>query len=237
MSDRLTALHDSVDRLSELVTGLDPDTLMASAYPTEWSVADALSHLGSGAVILLRRLDDGLAGVETPEDASRAVWDEWDAKSPEDQAADALVADRALLDRLEGLSDDERERFSFTMGPMTFDVDDFVGLRLNEHALHVWDVEVVLDPAATHRPRCGRSGGRQPGTVRRIHLAADRHRAGGHRGHHRTPQGFRRHPGRREGDPGADRPVGDPRPGDAGRGLHPPRLRPARPGTYPAGGR
>jgi hypothetical protein len=38
------------------------------------------------------------------------------------------------------------------MGPMTFDVDDFVGLRLNEHALHVWDVEVVLDPAAPIAP-------------------------------------------------------------------------------------
>ncbi|HEY4929435.1 MAG TPA: maleylpyruvate isomerase family mycothiol-dependent enzyme [Acidimicrobiales bacterium] len=152
MSDRLTALHDSVDRLSELVTGLDPDTLTAFAYPTEWSVADVLFHLGSGAVILLRRLDDGLAGVETPDDASRVVWDQWDAKSPEDQAADALVADRALLDRLEGLNDDERERFTFAMGPMTFDVDDFVGLRLNEHALHVWDVEVVLDPAAPIAP-------------------------------------------------------------------------------------
>jgi uncharacterized protein (TIGR03083 family) len=152
MSDRLTALHDSVDRLSELVTGLDPDTLTGSAYPTEWSVADALSHLGSGAVILLRRLDDGLAGVETPDDASRAVWDQWDAKSPEDQAADALVADRALLDRLEGLNDDERERFAFVMGPMTFDIDGFVGLRLNEHALHVWDVEGVLDPAAPIAP-------------------------------------------------------------------------------------
>ena len=32
---------------------------------------------------------------------------------------------------------------------MEFDFDGFVGLRLNEHALHLWDVEVALDPAAT----------------------------------------------------------------------------------------
>ena len=148
MSDRLAALHDSVDHLSGLVTGLDADALVASAYPTEWTIADALSHLGSGAVILLRRLDDGLAGLETPDDAASAVWAVWDAKSPADQAADALVADRALLDRLEGLGDDDRDRFTFDLGPMTFDFDGFVGLRLNEHALHVWDVEVAIDPGA-----------------------------------------------------------------------------------------
>lgn len=148
MTDRLAALHDSVDRLAGLVGALDPEQLTVSAYPTEWTIADTLSHLGSGAVIFLRRLDDGLAGVETPDDAAEAVWDEWNAKTPRDQTADALVADRALLDRLEGLPTEERERVAFDLGPMTFDFDGVVGLRLNEHALHTWDVEVALDPTA-----------------------------------------------------------------------------------------
>ena len=152
MTDRLAALHDSVDHLADLVSGLGPDALTASAYPTEWTIADALSHLGSGAVILHRRFDDSLAGVDTPDDAAQLVWDEWNAKTPTDQAADALVADRALLERLEGLSDADRERFEFAMGPMTFGFDGFVGLRLNEHALHCWDVEVVLDPEAGLTP-------------------------------------------------------------------------------------
>ena len=30
-----------------------------------------------------------------------------------------------------------------------FGFSEFVGLRLNEHALHTWDIEVVADPAAT----------------------------------------------------------------------------------------
>ena len=34
------------------------------------------------------------------------------------------------------------------MGPMTLDFAGFVGLRLNEHALHTWDIEVTLDPHA-----------------------------------------------------------------------------------------
>ena len=31
---------------------------------------------------------------------------------------------------------------------MSFDITGFVGLRLNEHALHTWDVEVATDPKA-----------------------------------------------------------------------------------------
>jgi hypothetical protein len=35
------------------------------------------------------------------------------------------------------------------MGPMTLGFAQFVGMRLNEHAFHTWDIEVVTDPAAT----------------------------------------------------------------------------------------
>lgn len=38
------ALRASVDRLREVVTGLDDAQLHASAYPAEWNVADVLSH-------------------------------------------------------------------------------------------------------------------------------------------------------------------------------------------------
>jgi uncharacterized protein (TIGR03083 family) len=148
MTQRLEALRGSVERLQTVVEMLDPAELVTQAYPTEWTVADVLSHLGSGAQILERRLEDSLANVDTPDDAAPAVWDVWNAMTPDAQAADAVVADRSLLDRLDGLDDEERERFRFAMGPMTFDLDGFVGLRLNEHALHLWDIEVALDPAA-----------------------------------------------------------------------------------------
>jgi uncharacterized protein (TIGR03083 family) len=152
MTERLDALHASVDRLAEVVGTLDPARLTDPAYPTEWTIADTLSHVGSGAVIFLRLLDDSLAGVETPGDAFPSVWDEWNAKSPTEQGADVLVADRALLDRLEGLDVDGRGRFRTTLGPMDVDFDGLVALRLNEHALHTWDVEVALDPTATVGP-------------------------------------------------------------------------------------
>ncbi|HEX8758661.1 MAG TPA: hypothetical protein VF734_01520 [Pseudonocardiaceae bacterium] len=65
------------------------------------------------------------------------------------QRDDALAADAALLAQLEAVAPDDRDRFTSAMGPMTLGFAEFVGMRLNEHALHTWDVEVVADPAAT----------------------------------------------------------------------------------------
>ena len=77
------------------------------------------------------------------------MWDTWNAKSPEEQRDDALAADAALLARLEAVAPDDRDRFSSAMGPMTLDFAQFVGMRLNEHAFHTWDIEVVSNPEAT----------------------------------------------------------------------------------------
>lgn len=47
----------------------------------------------------------------------------------------------------------ERDRFALAMGPLRLGFTEFVAMRLNEHALHTWDVEVALDPAATLPPQ------------------------------------------------------------------------------------
>jgi len=143
------ALRSSVERLRDLAAPMSQEELTAGAYPTEWTVAQVLSHLGSGAVITQRRLDDALAGENTPDDFAPGVWDTWNAKGPVAQRDDALAADAALLARIEAVPPDARSTFTSAMGPMTLDFAQFVGMRLNEHALHTWDIEVVADPAAT----------------------------------------------------------------------------------------
>ena len=145
----LDSLRASADRLVALVEPLTPDELRLSAYPTEWTIAGVLSHLGSGAVIMRLRLDATLTGGDAGIDVMQPVWDEWNAKNPDDQAADALRADRALVDRLGSVTSDERAGFHFSLGPFDLDFDRFVGFRLNEHALHSWDIATTLDPAAT----------------------------------------------------------------------------------------
>ena len=143
------ALRASVDRLRALTSDLGATQLARRAYPSEWTVADVLSHLGSAAVITLRRLEDALARRDTPADVAPGVWEVWNAKAPLAQRDDALAADGDLLARIEAVPAEQRRAFTSTMGPLTLDFAGFVGMRLNEHALHTWDVEVVDDPGAT----------------------------------------------------------------------------------------
>jgi uncharacterized protein (TIGR03083 family) len=143
------ALRFSVTRLRDLVAAMGTDDLNCRAYPAQWSIADVLSHLGSGAVITQRRLHDALAGVSSPDDFATTVWDAWNDKTPDAQRDDALVADADLLHGVDAVTSDERASFTSPMGPLTLDFERFVGMRLNEHVLHTWDIEVVDHPAAT----------------------------------------------------------------------------------------
>jgi len=147
--EHIAALRASVNRLHQMVIAMSDDELARPAYPTEWSIADVLSHLGSGAVISKRRLDDTVNGRDTRQEFARGVWDEWNAKKPVAQRDDALVADAELLDRIDAVTPDQRENFESALGPMTLDFQQFVALRLNEHAFHTWDIEVAGNPDAT----------------------------------------------------------------------------------------
>ena len=149
----IAALRNSHERLASLVAPLTPEQLREPAYPTEWSVAQVLSHLGSGAEIALLTLPAALGqGEPVGREAFPPIWDVWNAKSPDDQAADALSADDKHVRTLEQLSDDDLARISFPFFGMTLDSVGLIGLRLGEHALHTWDVAVSLDPAARVSP-------------------------------------------------------------------------------------
>ena len=89
MDSPVGALRASVERLHELAGGLDDAQVASPSYCDEWSIAQVLSHLGSGAVIFRRSLEDVRAGTTTPDDFNPSVWDEWNAKSPRAQADDA----------------------------------------------------------------------------------------------------------------------------------------------------
>jgi uncharacterized protein (TIGR03083 family) len=135
------ALRASAQRLAAMIEALAPEDLERPAYPTEWTIADVLSHVGSGAEITRLRLD----GAElTPQ----PIWDRWNAKTPGEQAADALAADRVLLERVDSLTAPERDTLRFAIGPFELDLAAFLGMRLNEHVVHTWDIAVALEPAA-----------------------------------------------------------------------------------------
>jgi uncharacterized protein (TIGR03083 family) len=147
------ALRHSHDRLQALVEPLDRGQLEQRSYCRDWSIAQVLSHIGSQAEISGRFLDAGLGGQDTPgRDEFVPIWDIWNAKDPQAQAADALQADAATLERFESLDAGERARWRLKMFGMDLDAVGFARMRLSEHAIHTWDVAVALDPAATVAP-------------------------------------------------------------------------------------
>ena len=152
MLDPLPPLRTSVGRLRELVRSLDLDQLEAKSYASDWTVAEVLSHLGSGAVLMQRRLQDTRGGTEMPEDYAPTVWDEWNAKSPRAQADDCLAEDGRLLEAAEAVSAADRAVMTFSFGPISVSFDEAFALRLNEHAFHSWDIEVVFDEGARLAP-------------------------------------------------------------------------------------
>ena len=150
----IATLRNSHERLASLVEPLSPEQLRAQSYDSDWSVAQVLSHLGSGAEIALMSLPAALGQAEPVDRAAfQPVWDVWNAKSPDEQAADCLTWDEKQVRALEQLSDDELAGISMPfIGGMILDATAMVGLRLGEHALHSWDVAVTGDPAATVAP-------------------------------------------------------------------------------------
>jgi hypothetical protein len=150
----ISELRASQRRQADLVARLAPEELRRPSFDREWTVAQLLSHMGSGAEITRRRLDLALAGGTSYERAdAEKVWDRWNAMPPEQQAAEMLESDRALVDAFEGL--DERTRRELRIpfvGDVVHDVATAAAFRLNEHALHSWDTAVTFDPGAMVAP-------------------------------------------------------------------------------------
>ncbi len=148
--DPIAALRASHNRLRTVAEPLTPEQLRQRGYPSEWSIAQVLSHIGSGAEINAMVVDAGLAGQEPPgRDVFPPIWDRWNVMSPDQQAADGLRFDAALVDKLEANADSQAR---FTIWGGDTDIRGVARARLSEHGIHTWDVAVALDPSATILP-------------------------------------------------------------------------------------
>ena len=145
----LDVLAGSHDRLSDLVCELDDEGLRRKSYCAEWTIAQVLSHLGSGAEILGNNVDAVVAGEEPPSrETYPQIWARWDAMGPREVTEEALSTDGDLVEKLKHLGD-TLEELEFTLfGGMRMDAVGLLRTRLGEHAVHTWDVAVALDPRA-----------------------------------------------------------------------------------------
>jgi uncharacterized protein (TIGR03083 family) len=163
----IAALRSGFDELATLVSGLSDDDLARPTGAAEWDISQVLSHLGSGAEIGQNTLQVSLEGKPNPGiEFNRPVWARYDGASRRERADWFLRANEALTQSYESLSEETRESLRVDLGflPAPVDVATAAGFRLNELALHSWDVRVAFDPAATVAPEAaailaGRVGG------------------------------------------------------------------------------
>src|SRR4051794_15074604 len=78
----IAADHRPYERLPRLGGTLTAGQLTHPPGASGWTVAQVLSHLGSGAEITLETLRAAQAGTDRAADANEAVWARWNAMSP-----------------------------------------------------------------------------------------------------------------------------------------------------------
>ena len=147
----IDALRHEHDSLTVVATTSTPDQLTGPSGASEWTLAQVLSHLGSGSEISLAGLQASLGEREVPgDDFNPSVWARWDAASPTDQAAWFVEHDAALVDALAALTPEQHDALQVPVGflPAPLSVAAYAGMRLGEVAHHSWDARVSTDPAA-----------------------------------------------------------------------------------------
>ena len=148
----ISAMRRGHDDFVGRLAALGPDDIARTSGAKEWTVAQAVSHLGSGAVISKATLDGALDGRGNQGmDFNKTVWARWDGLAPAEQVAEFPKVNEDLVSALEALDDKALEELRVDMGflPQPLEVAGFAGMRLNEFSLHAWDVAVAFDPAAT----------------------------------------------------------------------------------------
>jgi uncharacterized protein (TIGR03083 family) len=145
----VTALRSEHDMLARLVRTLTDDQLAIASGAAEWTVAQVLSHLGSGAEIgrapIARAAGETVVAVD-----NQTIWARWDGSVPRVQAEGFLEYNGRWLDMVEALTSEQRLSLTVDLGflPEPVPLLTALGMRLNEVANHSWDVRVAFDPDA-----------------------------------------------------------------------------------------
>ena len=143
---RIVTFRSGIEQYIALVEPLSGEQVRQQAFPSEWTVADVASHLGSQAEIFRLYLDAGASGGDGPgREQFPLIWDVWNARTPDEQATESVRVNREFLARLDEV---EGESFSVEVFGRDLDLPGFAAFRIGELALHTWDIAVALDPSA-----------------------------------------------------------------------------------------
>jgi uncharacterized protein (TIGR03083 family) len=149
MDRTIAALRAEHDVLAGLVPTLTDDQLAATSGAAEWTVAQALSHLGSGAEIGRAPITRAAGDTVAAED-NQTIWARWDGSAPRAQAEGFLEHNGRWIELVEALTPEQRSSLTVDLGflPEPVPLLTALGMRLSEVANHSWDVRVAFDPGA-----------------------------------------------------------------------------------------
>lgn len=145
----IAALRAEHDVLAELTRTLTDEQLAGTSGAAEWTVAQALSHLGSGAEIGLAPIRRA-AGETVDAEDNQTIWARWDSSTPRAQAEGFLEHNGRWVETVEALTPEQRSSLTVDLGflPEPVPLVTALGMRLSEVANHSWDVRVGVDPDA-----------------------------------------------------------------------------------------
>ena len=161
MQDRVRLIRDQSQRLVEYLVALSPEALSQSSACADWTVADVVGHLtwaGEGFADAISRGIQGDLSPRPPEgfptEGSGVSRTEYIAQSGiahRKKLGDGLIlAFNASSDRLnQVLASLRPEDFQKSCNFMTNErpVEALVTTRVQELAIHDWDIRANLDPA------------------------------------------------------------------------------------------
>jgi uncharacterized protein (TIGR03083 family) len=147
-TDLITALRTLHDDLAARALELNPEQLREGSYDTEWTVADVLSHLGSDAELALVRLRSDAQDSPSAEE-SAAVWAKWNARTPEQQAVEAIAIEEEYVAALEACDERTVNGLARELAGLDLDASHILAIRVAEQTMHGWDIAVAFDEDAT----------------------------------------------------------------------------------------
>ena len=150
LTDRtIAALHAEHDSLVALLADIGDDQLTGPSGADDWTIAQVLSHLGSGAEIGRAPIARA-AGEAVDAEDNQTIWARWDASTPAEQADGFVRYNARWLETVDALTPEQRSSLAVDLGFLPEPVPMVValGMRLNEVANHAWDARVGFDPDA-----------------------------------------------------------------------------------------
>jgi uncharacterized protein (TIGR03083 family) len=162
MADVVALINTEADQLQDFMASLAPEEWSRLSACTGWTVGDVVAHLTQGAQTWSDTITRAVAGDSTPPPGQRFLQAGERGSEVTAQRAIAFRSDRTEAALLQAFADGYQRLHQVLLGLQPEDWEkpcfhrrgallmrEYVGRRLQELAIHGWDMRVAFDTSAT----------------------------------------------------------------------------------------